>query len=333
MLLLRYIGFHDLGEKGILGRNGWFFYKNDVDYLSKPYITDKNSIIVDPNEKALTDDPIKTIVDFKKQVNSLGIDLLVMIVPVKASIYPELLSNDLAPSQSGSFSHSLRSINELRKEGVDVIDLFHPFSEERTKDSLCGDSIYLQKDTHWKTRAVSLASQLVAERIRQYSWYTPLNKEYAVDTVVVDRTGDIGTMTTLNSQFLRDLSLSFVPEHTVCFQISSVERDSDNTITGKQLYKDDYRNARILVLGDSYSRIYQTDSPKSAGWIANLAYDLHEPCASIVNDGGASTIVRETLAKKPSLLKNKKLIVWEFVERDFRFGAGGWKPVQLIKID
>jgi hypothetical protein len=29
------------------------------------------------------------------------------------------------------------------------------------------------------------------------------------------------------------------------------------------------------------------------------------------------------------MLKGKKLVVWEFVERDIRFGAEGWKDIEL----
>jgi hypothetical protein len=83
------------------------------------------------------------------------------------------------------------------------------------------------------------------------------------------------------------------------------------------------------VLGDSFSRIYQTDEPRSAGWISHLAKELGQPLASIVNDGGASTLVRKTLERKSSVLRGKKLVIWEIVERDFRYGADGWKNVKL----
>jgi hypothetical protein len=53
------------------------------------------------------------------------------------------------------------------------------------------------------------------------------------------------------------------------------------------------------------------------------------PLASIVSDGGASTLVRQTLARKKGVLRGKKLVVWEFIERDFRYGAEGWKDVEL----
>jgi hypothetical protein len=51
--------------------------------------------------------------------------------------------------------------------------------------------------------------------------------------------------------------------------------------------------------------------------------------AAIVNDGGASTLVRQELHRRAALLTNKKVVVWEFVERDIRFGTEGWQLVPL----
>jgi hypothetical protein len=93
-------------------------------------------------------------------------------------------------------------------------------------------------------------------------------------------------------------------------------------------YRDD-PTSPVLVLGDSFLRIYQTDAPTSAGFIAHLARELRHPVASVVNDGGASTLVRQELARRPQLLAGKKVVIWEFVERDIRFGTEGWKRVPL----
>jgi hypothetical protein len=148
---------------------------------------------------------------------------------------------------------------------------------------------------------------------------------------MVDRTGDIGVMTTLPAGLMRRLSNSFMPEKTRCYQVYAITRDARGAVCGRTLYKDDFKHSAILVLGDSFSRIYQTDEPRSAGWISHLARELSQPVASLVNDGGASTLVRQSLARKPNLLKGKKLVVWEVVERDFRFGDDGWKDVPIVK--
>jgi hypothetical protein len=84
-----------------------------------------------------------------------------------------------------------------------------------------------------------------------------------------------------------------------------------------------------LLLGDSFSRVFQTDRPGAAGLIANLAWELGTPLASLVNDGGASTLVREQLARQPGLLDGKKLLIWAFVERDVRFGTRGWREIEI----
>jgi len=50
---------------------------------------------------------------------------------------------------------------------------------------------------------------------------------------------------------------------------------------------------------------------------------------SIVNDGGTSTLLRQELARRPQLLRGKRVVIWEFVERDLRFGTEGWKSTPL----
>jgi hypothetical protein len=234
---------------------------------------------------------------------------------------------------SGKFSHSLRIINELHKEGIATVDLFSAFAEERLNDAAFGDSLYLQKDTHWRARGLRLAAHVVAERIKQYPWYVAGTTSYTLDSVTIERTGDIVTMTTLPSIKIHDLSMAFAPEKTKCYQVYTMVCDSAAKTTERVLYKDDYKHSQILIIGDSFSRIYQTDEPRSAGWIAHCAFELSQPVASLVNDGGSSTLVRQSLARKASLLKGKKLVVWEIVERDFRYGEEGWKSVPISLTD
>jgi len=329
MQYVRYLLFNDLGEKGVLGRSNWFFYKPDMDFLIKPYVRDPRSIIVDPNDKPVSDNPVAEIVRFKKQLADRGIDLLVVIVPGKPSIYPDCVSEGLRPDQAGSFSQSLPMIADLEKQGIDVVDLFKPFAKERANDAKAGDSMYLRYDTHWRARGLRLAAREVARRIKKYSWYQPGDVEFAIDSVDVNRVGDVAIMTTLPLDKIRKRGASFAPEKTRCYQVYRVVRDKAGNTVERLPYKDDFKNSQVLLLGDSFSRIYQTDEPRHAGWISHLALELSRPIASVVNDGGASTLVRYSLARRPNLLNGKKLVVWEIVERDFRFGEEGWKDVAL----
>lgn len=338
MQFFRYMVLQDVGDKAVKGRNGWLFYKPGVDYLTYPYIRSPRSMpdtttnIIDPSPVIMRERPVQAIVDFRNQLQAYGIDLLVVIVPGKPSIYPDLVNPQIKPVWAGTYSHSVRTIKELRKLGVDVVNLFEPFKEERLRDHEEGDSLYLKQDTHWKPRGARLAAKLVAERVKEYPWYNedpPYYREYAIDTVTVERVGDVGVMTALPDFQVHNLNLMFEREPTLCYQVYQVRRDEEGNEISRRLYRDDYRNSQILLLGDSFSRIYQTDEPRSAGWISHLAYELSQPLATIVSDGGASTLVRETLSRKARVLKGKKLVVWEFVERDLRFGAKGWKHVEL----
>ena len=237
----------------------------------------------------------------------------------------------MRPVPAGSFSHSLAMLSDLEMQGVAVVDLFAPFARERLRDKDAGDSLYLREDTHWRARGVRCAAKTVADRVRQYPWFSEGSTEYVLDSAVVERSGDIGTMSALPISIVRGRYGLFLPEKTLCYKVYHVKRDSQGNETGRLPYKDEYRTSSILVLGDSFSRIYQTDEPRSAGWVSHLAYELSQPVASLVNDGGASTLVRQSLARKPNLLKGKKLVIWEVVERDFRYGNEGWKEVPLAR--
>ena len=95
-----------------------------------------------------------------------------------------------------------------------------------------------------------------------------------------------------------------------------------------------YRDApesEVLILGDSFLRIYERDEPGASGLIAHLAREPGQPLTAIVNDGGGSTLVRQELARRPTPLRNKRLVIWEFAEREIRDGAEGWRIVPLAR--
>ncbi|MCX7725978.1 MAG: hypothetical protein N2053_03915 [Chitinispirillaceae bacterium] len=327
---IRFLIFYDYGEKAIAGKK-WLFYKPDVKYLYRPSVRDERAKKVDFNDESVKEDPLEAILDFKKQLDSHNIDLIVVIVPVKAGIYPQLLNNKIKEDNKYLISPTPLMVEELKRENIKVIDLYDAFLDAKKEDSFYGDSLYLCKDTHWKSRAIRLAAQKVAEEIKKYPWFADNNAkvEYTIDTVYVYRKGDIVSMMNFLEIELFSLREINKPELTKCIQVVYSE-SRDNGREVKNIYKDDFKNSRILLLGDSFSRIYQTDSPRGAGFVAHIAYELSEPLASIVSDGGASTIVREKLSRNRAILKGKKLIIWEFVERDLRFGEGGWKKVKIF---
>lgn len=302
--------FGDLGMKAVAGNEGWVFYRQGLEYAIQPWGAE---------------DPVQAIVAFQHQLRLWGVELLVVPVPNKETIYPDYLNPVFSAEMSGKVGHGLAVLDSLRAHGVAVVDLYSAFAQERQHDTGLLDALYLRDDTHWQLRGLRLASQLVAQEIQARAWFSGGKKDsvtFAARSCTVAREGDILAMTKLPGAW-------FPPEQVPCAQIFAMERDSAGFLVDSTLYKDDFRKSRILILGDSFSRIFQTDAPTGAGWIAHLAMELGEPVASLVSDGGASTLVREKLARKPGVLRGKKLVVWEFVERDYRFGDGGWKSIHL----
>jgi hypothetical protein len=304
------------------GRGNWIFFHPGVKYLIEPYYRE-----LDP-ESMKGEDPVEVIVDFGRQLKDQGIELLVVPVPGKASIYPDRLTR-VAEPDSRIYDHTRRFSDELRGRGLQVLDLHSVFASARPEADASGRPLYMATDTHWTGNGARLAASAVAEWVRSRVWFAEqvaTNETNGVDgevrtaylrrEVIVERRGDIPRMTQM-------------PFQEALFETESVPvwRVSDE---GGEPYADDPQ-AAILVLGDSFSGVFQNNEPGAAGWTANLAFELQQPLASIINDGGASTLVRQQLARRIELLQKKKLVIWAFVERDIRFGMRGWQPIKLVE--
>jgi hypothetical protein len=304
---LRWMLMRDLGDKAVAAADGWAYYGPDIRYLGEGYF--KNVKSENPGE-----DPAATIADFAAQLHRRGIALLVVPVPSKPSIAPERLRHGLTPSLDLSVN-TRRFMGELRGRGIDVFDLFTPLVREQ-RDRPDRPRLYLAADTHWTGDGVRLAATLLAERVRAVVGTNELlpRRTYRREVVTVSRRPDIPRMSRLPGE-----ASAFPPETTAAYRVldeaGEPYADSDDS--------------RILLLGDSFSRIYQTDEPEAAGLIANLAFELHTPIASIVNDGGASTLVRQELARNLEILQGKRIVIWAFAERDLRFGMKGWAKIAL----
>ncbi len=304
---LRWWLMRDLGDKAVAGADGWAYYGPNIGCLGERYFRDLKSA-------KTADDPVDTVADFADQLGRRGIHLLVVPVPSKPAIAPERLRRGLASSLALS-ANTRRFIGELRGRGIDVFDLYTPFVREQ-RDRPDQPPLYLAADTHWTGDGARLAAGLLAARVREVLGPSPLQPthNYRRQTVTVARRPDIPRMSRLPGE-----ASAFPPENVTAYRVFDE--------AGEPYADGD--DAQILLLGDSFSRIYQSDEPEAAGWIANLAFELHTPLTTIVNDGGASTLVRQELARNLDLLKGKRLVIWSFAERDLRFGMKGWEKIAL----
>jgi hypothetical protein len=295
----------DGGEKALVGRSGWLFYKPGFDDMvsrgSRPHATN---------------DPVAAVVAWRDALAARGIQLLVVLAPNKESIYPDYLTRRALRRDAMISPQTHDLMDRLKSAGVECVDLFALFAQARASAGGPGESeLYLAQDSHWSPAGVALAARAVAGRLIEKGWVKPGRTEYREKPAPVKRLGDVLRM--LQSAQIEKVS---VPEHVPCVQVLLDDAG--------QLYQDQ-ADSEVLVLGDSFLRLYQQDEPRSAGFIAHLAKELKQPLASLVNDGGASTLVRQQLHRRPELLKHKRVVVWEFVERDIRLGTEGWQHVPL----
>lgn len=97
------------------------------------------------------------LASYKRGLKEMGIELLVVIVPNKESIYPELIPSQLrSPILPALYG-------ELEKKRVPFLDLYHPFRKGFVAEK---KFYYLLDDTHWNAEGAGLASQLIFSRIK-----------------------------------------------------------------------------------------------------------------------------------------------------------------------
>lgn len=295
MQAAEFIALGGLGEKALVGRDGWLFYTPGVEYLIEPCDT--------------VSEAVSAIVAFRDALQARGIHLLVMPAPGKASVYPDRLTARAPRDGCPLKTHTTRLMEALREAGVETISLFDAFAARRDAP------LYLKRDTHWTPEGMRLAAETAARRLGELGWVEKGVSDYTLKPASLSRSGDILDM--VQNPWI---AARFEPEAVACTQVVRAG-------TG-EVYVDSAESP-VLVIGDSFLRIYERDEPGSAGFIAHLARELAMPLASIVNDGGASTLVRQELYRKPQLLADKRVVLWEFVERDIRFGTEGWQHIPL----
>ncbi len=362
-ILLATLG--DTGAKALAGREDWLFYRPGVQYLVEPNRVeagDGDSIWVEPpSGETRRDSVVAAIVRFRDQLAARDIRLLVVPIPGKASVYPDMLSGRAEGTWHDFHSPTKELLEELERRGVATVDLFATFREAR-QSAPSGSALYLAGDTHWTPAGARAAADAVAQKLRQFGWLPEHRYPYTSRTVRVRRRGDlVGMMQVPGAEY------RFPAETVECRQVLDplhggllVPRAGgrEGTYMNEHLV-DTPMEAAFLLLGDSFSRIYQfaepaslgqTDGmpadslpgaadpaatakrrllPGSAGFPSLLAEALGAAVDYLVSDGGAATDVRQRLSVTPEILERKRVVVWEFAERDGTLGRKGWRDVPL----
>lgn len=293
-------------EQAYLGREGWLFYRADVDSL------------INPNFQASVT-AFGAILDFNRQLDARGITLIVVPTPGKPSIHPGKFStryrNANAPIQNRDYA---MFVELLVAQGILVYDPA-PLLFEATRQEVQ----YLETDTHWKPKAMEQVAKHLAEFIvEQVELSANQSFTYVKTADDITNIGDIAKMLKL-------------PEDQTLFPPERVTRHVVRTASGS-LWQP-VQESEILFLGDSFSNIYSLAGMgwgNSAGFVEHLSAELARPIDKIVINAGGADATRQALVQELNRghdrLAGKRVLVYQFATRELF--SGNWERLSLPQI-
>ena len=289
-------------EQAYLGRDGWLFYRADIESL----------IGVDSEKIVRT--AVSTIVDFNRQLAARDITLIVVPIPVKPTIHPERFSsryrNPQAPIQNPSYASFIEALASERILVYDPSSLLFAAARQEAQ--------YLKTDTHWKPGSMERVAKSLAAFVTEQVELSPdPSFAYTKTAEEITNIGDIAKMLKL-------------PTDQKLFPQERVTRHSVQTGSGSQSMQE----SEILFLGDSFSNIYSLAGMgwgDSAGFVEHLSAELARPIHKIVINAGGAEATRQALVQELNRghdrLANKRVLIYQFATRELF--SGDWKLLSI----
>ena len=303
--------------KVVFGRRNWLFYRQAVDYVTGPPIgsTAARRLLTLPRDLG---EPAAAIIDFQRQLQRAGVELLVVPVPVKLTLHPERLWAGADPFSMPNNRGFAGFVAELEAAGVRVLDLAPPLLEAKRG----GMSLFLSRDTHWTPPAMALAAQSVATAVRGLPLWAalePASEPFDHRLVAFEGGGDLHAMLAYAPYEAPRRPLRFVVEQVIATSRGRGPRDQDSP---------------ILLLGDSFTNVFSSGElglGQRGGLGEQLASQLGLPIDVIALPAGGASRSRKALALRPRPLRGKRLVIWQFTQRDLLFATEGWTPTPLTE--
>jgi len=308
-------------EEAYLGRDGWLFYRLDVDHVMGVGFLDEDQLkrrresgneYTDPPQP----DPRLAILQFREQLAHRGIELVLMPTPVKPTIHPEQFTARAvgrdAPLHNASYP---KFVEQMRDAGVRIFDP-HQLLMNR---AATGQPQFLATDTHWTPGGMQAVASALATYLETQVNLPLADADFRASMRDVRNLGDIAAMLELPE----DQKL-FQPQEVVIRRIT--DADSNDWQPS--------RKSNVLLLGDSFTNIYAMADlgwGTSAGFAEQLSYELGQSIDRIaINAGGAHAARRSLvndLARGNDRLQHTRVVVWQFAMREL--SSGDWKLMDL----
>jgi hypothetical protein len=252
---------------------------------------------------------VPAILDWHRQLAARGVRLVVVVAPLKPALLTDRVARRFTVGVAAWRSPETAAVlGALRTAGVEVVDLPAVFGA-LPAPGLAEEPWYEPADTHWSQRGLHVAADAIIDAL---GWER-IPGVYAVREEMIQRPADLAK---LRSPGGTDGDRPKEP----CLVVADAQGRAPAARPG---------SAEVLLLGDSFCRIFEEGEVTGAGLRSQLAWRLGRPVGLIRQDGGGATLVRQELARKPEWLRGVKVVVWEFAERDLLSADAEWAKVEL----
>lgn len=307
---LRYRVINRGSEKVFAGRSGWFFDASELNALTgsgslEPEFTAPG--------KPLSNAPAM-VIDFAKQLKERGVPLLMIPLPMKASLYPEFITGSDPEASEAPLYHRCQPTlyDQFTKTGIDVQDLTQAMLQlkERKKP------VFWKQDSHWTPDAMQELARQTAAYIRKKYPEAAGDSPMIVDAKAPEANyyGDLIERLHLDGAFT-----PLAPERAVMVSFPTIETDP---------------NAPLALIGDEDVRLYDdprlgfSDDGKElrASFAQHLALYLGKPIDTYPRPSAFAQRLDDDV-------RAKKLVLWLVPARDLVQGPSAGLDWSLVKFN
>ncbi len=291
----------EAGEPSTPGADAsWYFLTKELLHTGTGQFWTKNWAEIAVNRQ----DPVPFIVHLNSLLQAKKIELLLVPIPAKTTIYPDKVAETFGPDDAYP---TAPFFERLKSAGVAVLDLEPTFRAERA----AGNQMHCQRDSHYTPHACQVISGLIAERLKTADWLKNQPKSEIVR-------GPASDLVIVGDQ---------VPEErrSDLHEVLKV-RFCGKSEGGKLVPIQPVDDSPVLLLGDSHTLVFQEGASSGmhsngAGLLDNLQADLGFAIDRVGVRGSGLRAARAQLyrnvAGAPSYWDAKKLVIWAFSVREF----------------
>ncbi|MCB1229540.1 MAG: hypothetical protein KDN19_04710 [Verrucomicrobiae bacterium] len=282
----------------------WFFLVRELKQMALGKFWEKNWSEVAQNQT----DPIPSMVEFNELLKAKGVELIIVPIPAKASIYPDKLDASFAPGDPWPLTPFL---DQMKAKGLNVIDL-EPLMRQR-REAQPGEKLWCAQDAHYSPLSCEIVAGLVKAEIEKGDWFAAQPKEELKrsDPAELEIVGDQVKGSEWEGQVPKEKLPVRYAGRLGGDRIEPVEPD---------------RESPVLLLGDSHTLVFQEGASggmhcKGAGLFDQLSFECGFPIDLVGVRGSGLVQARRNLfmtaTQAPDYWSKKKVVVWVFSVREF----------------